>query len=318
MSSDNAPSFYKYFFIFILGFTVAWLVNFLNNQTHLEDANNIDHLVENLSQLQVIDDLSWQELQQLNQQLRQQIAQLKTQLTKLEASQKITITQTKTPTKAHKKPANMRFLSVKFMKKNLPPINYIIPPELKKALDLTEEQSKALALLLHDKMNTDLDIIAPIFDELAQGSVEQLFSYGESGQIENELLAQQVNDELQSQQSYFENTLSNILSVEQINAYYDYEVKRAKQQHKIVMDRQARVIKRIPDLEPYQQDEIQRFFDEQSIDLNQVAIASNRNPLRIANTWISADFKSQLENLLETMLTPEQLNYYQENIALNF
>ncbi len=314
MSNNYAPSFYKYFFIFILGFTVAWLVNFLNNQPHLEDSNNIDNLAENLSQPQVIDDLSWQELQQLNQQLRQQIAQLKMQLSKLEASKKITIT----PTKAHKKPANMRFLSVKFMKKNLPPIEYIVPVELKKILDLNEEQSKTLALLLHDKMNADLDIIAPILDELAQGSVEQLFSYGESGQIKNELLAQQVSDDLQSQQSYFENTLSNVLSVEQINAYYDYEVKKAKQQHKIVMDRQARVLNRIPDLEPYQQDEIQRFFEEQSIDLNQVAIAGNRNPLRIANTWISADFKNQLENLLETILTPEQLNYYQENITLNF
>ncbi len=320
MANNNFKSVsYKYLLIFILGFVAAWLLKSLYSTSESAQIIPIAHddMLASVSN----DDLSWQALQKSNQELNEQVIQLKNQLAKLNALKGATQENSNTThlqQKSHKRPANMRFLSVDFMKKNLPPVEYIVPEKLRKALDLTEEQSQALALLLRNKMLTDLDIMAPILEALAQGSVEQLFNYGEYGQIDNEQLTQQVEAELQSQQSYFESTLTSVLTEEQINDYYEYEVAQATQQHNLAMNRQAQMIQRIPALEPYQKDEIQRFFDEQPADLSHITIAGARNPLNRRSTPLNADFKAQLQKHLEGILTPEQLAYYQENIALNF
>jgi hypothetical protein len=266
-------------------------------------------------------DLSFQELVALNKKLTEKVRSLQQQIAYLTTEKippKNQQLQTRSQISQSEKSPNIPFLSPKFIKKSIPPINYIISQKLKKILELSPDQETALAKLLKQKAETDIDLFTPILNTLAQGSVEQLFHYAEEGFIDDDLVAQQVALDQQNNQDYFEATLQTILTETQINAYYEFEVDKASTAFQANIRHKKRLLKNIPNLETYQLDEITRFLDEQTLDLSTIKIAASQNPISQSKRVVNYHFKKTLDQQLNGLLTPEQLSYYNENIKMVF
>jgi len=260
-------------------------------------------------------DLTIGSLQTKNKQLNETIAQLQNTLKQLQQNSKFKTTATSTES-THK--SKLKFLSTDFIKKNIPKKEYIISPELKKTLDLTPEQTEQLSELLITKSKDDIDVIKPILDELSTGSVEQMFRYGETGEISNTALEEQVNEQLEDKQYYFEQNLREILSDQQISNYSDFEIEKATKQFNRMMNRKSSFLMRLPKIETYQKDSIKQFFAETQPDLSKIKIASFNSPISMNTKTIPQDFNEKLKAYLKGLLTSEQFKAFEEDLDMNY
>jgi len=255
-----------------------------------------------------------------NKKLKQTITQLQNTIKQLQQNKNSTVNSSSLTVddKSNKRNSKLKFLSPDFIKKNIPKKEYIISPQLKKVLDLSPEQSEKLSELLVMKAAEDIDVMTPILEELSTGSVEQLFDYGETGEISNPVLEQQINEQLDNKQYYFEQNLREFLSEDQLTNYYNFEINNATKQYQNIMKNKSQALMRLPKIETYQKDDIKQYFSEIQPDVSKIKIASSRNPISRGAITIPKNFDAKLKAHLKELLTDEQFKAFEDGLGINY
>jgi len=301
----------------ILGLIIAYASNLsFKDDTHPTKPNLLTN--EQIDELgpKKNEDISGSSLQTKNKKLKQIIVQLQNTIKELEQNKglKVNSTLIENDKPAKHKPT-IKFLSTAFIKKNIPKKEYIISPKLKDLLELTPEQNEQLAQLLVEKATTSVDLMEPLFVELASGSVEQLINYNTTGKILNSTIEQQIDEQLDDKQYYFEQNLREILSEEQITNYTEFEKEKATKQFARIMNSKSRNLMRLPKIETYQKDNIKQFFAEAQPDLSKVKIAAFKSPILRNTKVIPQDFDEKLKAHLKGLLTDEQFKAYEAGLG---
>ena len=186
---------------------------------------------------------------------------------------------------------------------------------LKHELDLSDEQFEKLSALLKEKAESDIDANAPMFERLAnRGGFNKAADDSIDEMQPNNDYMTDISHSLDDNQKLYQERLSAVLSPSQIEKYQDYEIKKQRQQYGMRMSMESSmVINNISNIEDYQRDEVNSFFNEQPFNPSEAKIGTSGSSFSQGRGTSTTDHQSDLEQHLQQILSSEQFKDYKES-----
>ncbi|SFC86571.1 hypothetical protein [Pseudoalteromonas denitrificans] len=298
---------------YILGaLTSAWYFNLTPQQDNL----TIDTKPVVLSKLPTIEqpaEVDTLQLVESNKRLKLEIAQLSEQLTHITARDKTALDEQSEEVEQKKPTGFMSMMTPDFLKSTLTMQLSPVTAELTNRLALSDAQSTALAQLLKQKAEADIDANAPMLEEMVNGDTKALLEKSFDGELDENEVDLAIKDLLTLNQENYQEELSDLLTSDQLETYQSFEQEKQQQEFEMVMAMESNmVISQIPSLNEYQKKEINRFFQQRQVDFLDVKIGTYGSPFAQSNMDNDPQLRTHLQEQLEQLLSAEQLQEYQK------
>lgn len=255
---------------------------------------------DNIYESELIEDITISENDP--QSLREELKRLRKEIASFKNSQKEKEAQ-KARQREIQREMMKHLMSKEFRKQNALDNITNINNELKGVLGLSDSQAELLEELLVAKVENEVDSMMELNSVVKELTREESIARRKDMRVS-----------MEEERRAFEEKISAELTTEQIENYLDYEKKKVKQQHKkSLLYRKAKIQSLISDLDEYQTDEINRFFEEFEPNLDNVKIGNYGSQYySFLNMQSRTQENTNIEYYLSTILSPEQFEKYKK------